>query len=45
VRIADLDAQIAAASKRFRFAARVQKMPGIGPFELLPIRWTVFGMI
>jgi len=30
-RIAELDAQIAAASKRSPFSARLQKMPGVGP--------------
>jgi transposase len=34
-RIADLDAQIAAASKRSRFSARLQKMPGLG----LSLQW------
>jgi transposase len=33
-RIAEMDAQIAAASRRSRFSARVQKMPGIGPNPL-----------
>lgn len=44
-RITELDAQIAAASRRSRFFMRLQKMPGIGPtsrwpwLPLLP-RWT-----
>lgn len=36
-RIADLDAQIAAASKRSRFSARLQKMPGIGPITSMAL--------
>jgi transposase len=36
-RIAELDAQIAAASRRSRFSARVQKMPGIGPITAMAL--------
>lgn len=36
-RIAELDAQIAAASKRSRFSARLQKMPGIGPITSMAL--------
>ena len=36
-RIADLDAQIAAASKRSHFSARLQKMPGIGPITSMAL--------
>jgi len=36
-RIADLDSQIAAASKRSRFSARLQKMPGIGPITTVAL--------
>jgi transposase len=36
-RIADLDAQIAAASRRSRFSARLQKMPGIGPITSMAL--------
>ena len=34
-RIGDLDAQIAAASRRSRFSARLQKMPGVGPITAM----------
>jgi transposase len=36
-RIAELDAQIAAASRRSRFAGRLQKMPGIGPVTAMAL--------
>ena len=36
-RIAELDAQIAAASRRSRFSARLQKMPGIGPITSMAL--------
>ncbi|MFN3315048.1 MAG: IS110 family transposase, partial [Hyphomonas sp.] len=36
-RIAELDAQIAAASRRWRFSARLQKMPGIGPITAMAL--------
>ena len=36
-RIGDLDAQIAAASKRSRFSARLQKMPGVGPITAMAL--------
>lgn len=36
-RIAELDAQIAAASSRSRFSARVQKMPGVGPITAMAL--------
>jgi transposase len=36
-RIAKLDAQISAASKRSRFAARLQTMPGIGPVTAMAL--------
>ena len=36
-RIAELDAQIAAASRQSRFSARVQKMPGIGPITAMAL--------
>jgi transposase len=36
-RIADLDAQIAAASRRSRFSARLQKMPGVGPITAMAL--------
>ncbi|WP_353351920.1 IS110 family transposase, partial [Aquicoccus sp. SU-CL01552] len=36
-RITELDAQIAAASRRSRFAARLQKMPGIGPVTAMAL--------
>jgi len=36
-RIAELDTQIAAASRRSRFSARLQKMPGIGPITSMAL--------
>lgn len=36
-RIAELDSRIAAASKRSRFSARLQKMPGIGPITSMAL--------
>lgn len=36
-RITELDAQIAAASRRSRFSARLQKMPGIGPVTAMAL--------
>jgi transposase len=36
-RIADLDAQIAAASRRSRFSARLQEMPGVGPITAMAL--------
>lgn len=36
-RIAELDAQIAAASRRSRFSARLQQMPGIGPITSMAL--------
>ena len=36
-RIGDLDAQIAAASRRSRFSARLQKMPGVGPVTAMAL--------
>ena len=36
-RIAELDAQIAAASRRSRFSARLQTMPGVGPITSMAL--------
>lgn len=36
-RIAELDAQIAAASRRSRFSARLQQMPGVGPITAMAL--------
>lgn len=36
-RITELDAQIAAASRRSRFSTRLQKMPGIGPITSMAL--------
>jgi len=36
-RIADLDAQITAASRRSRLSARLQKMPGVGPITAMAL--------
>ncbi|GHG11463.1 transposase [Paracoccus aerius] len=36
-RIAELDTQITAASRRSRFSARLQKMPGIGPITSMAL--------
>ena len=36
-RIADLDAQIAAASRQSRLSARLQKMPGVGPITAMAL--------
>jgi len=36
-RIVELDAQIAAASRRSTFSARLQKMPGIGPITAMAL--------
>ncbi len=36
-RVSELDAQIAAASKRSRFSARLQGMPGVGPITAMAL--------
>lgn len=36
-RIAELDAQVAAASRRSRFSARLQQMPGVGPITAMAL--------
>ena len=36
-RIAELDVQIAAASRRSRFSARLQTMPGVGPITSMAL--------
>lgn len=36
-RITELDTQIAAASRRSRFSARLQKMPGVGPVTAMAL--------
>lgn len=36
-RIAELDAQVATASRRSRFSARLQRMPGVGPITAMAL--------